>query len=335
MAPACPESPPPQTITAMSTLLSCSTTSSGCLRIILLVSRPKYSSRVRSLTTNSPEPGFIRTRAIDSLRRPVAETIRSLAISLESSCVRRFHGDGLLGGVGVLVARVDLQLLHQRAAEGGARQHAADGVLDEAGRLALQGLLRGELDEAARVHGVVDVLLVLPLLAREPDLVRVDHYHEVAAVGVRSEHGLVLAAQDAGDGGRRATEHLVLHVDDHPVALDGLLAAHHRLHLQRPREQKSPCGKPLKGGGRYANQPGVSTDMGTRYATRANRSAAPFGTGSCVLCPLILRRAARSSRRRSCALWLAALPSGPPAAGRAGRSSRAARRECPPGSATG
>src|SRR2546428_177823 len=173
MAPACPESPPPQTITAMSTLLSCSTTSSGCLRIILLVSRPKYSSRVRSLTTNSPEPGFIRTRAIDSLRRPVAETIRSLAISLESSCVRRFHGDGLLGGVGVL------------------------------------------------------------------------------------------AAQHAGDGGRRAAEHLVLHVDDHPVAPDGLLAAHHRLHLQRPREQKSPCGKPLRGGGRYANRSGVSTDMGT------------------------------------------------------------------------
>src|SRR2546428_5484273 len=152
MAPACPDSPPPQTITAMSTLLSCSTTSSGRLRIILLVSRPKYSSRVRSLTTNSPQPGFIRTRAIDSLRRPVAETIRSLAISLESSCVRRFHGDGLLGGVGVLVARVDLQLLHQRAAEGGARQHAADGVLDEAGRLAPPGPLRRGLDEAAPVQ---------------------------------------------------------------------------------------------------------------------------------------------------------------------------------------
>src|SRR5256886_13304375 len=125
----------------MSTLPNCSTSSSGCLRIILLVSRPKYSSSVRSLTTNSPEPGFMRTRAIDSLRRPVAETISSLAISLESSCVRRFHGGGLLGGVRVLVAGVDLQLLHQGAAEGGARQHAADGVLDEAGRLALRGPL--------------------------------------------------------------------------------------------------------------------------------------------------------------------------------------------------
>src|SRR5437660_2919765 len=160
MAPACPESPPPQTITAMSTLLSCSTTSSGCLRIILLVSRPKYSSRVRSLTTNSPEPGFIRTRAIDSLRRPVAETIRSLAISLESSCVRRFHGDGFLGGVGVLVARVDLQLLHQCAAEGGARQHAADCVLDEAGPLQLRCLLPGELAGAARVQGLRARVLV-------------------------------------------------------------------------------------------------------------------------------------------------------------------------------
>src|SRR2546423_3850882 len=126
MAPACPERPPPQTLIAMSTLFSCSTTSRGCLRIILLVSRPKYSSSVRSLTTNSPDPGFIRMRAMDSLRRPVAETISSLAISLESLSVDRFHRGRLLGGVRVLVASVDLQLLHQGAAEDGARQHAPD-----------------------------------------------------------------------------------------------------------------------------------------------------------------------------------------------------------------
>src|SRR5262249_25169456 len=241
IAPACPDSPPPQTFTAMSTLPTCSTTSSGCLRIILLVSRPKYSSSERSLTTNSPEPGLIRTRAIDSLRRPVAETISSFAgILWNPLCVRRFHRGGLLGGVRVLVAGVDLELLHQGAAEGGARQHAADGVLDQPGRLSLHGLLRGELHVPARIHGVVDVLLVLPLLAGEPDLVRVDHHHEVAAVGVRGERRLVLSAQHAGDGGRGAPQHLVLHVDDHPAPLDGLLAAHHRLHWKRLREQKNP-----------------------------------------------------------------------------------------------
>src|SRR5438105_6053810 len=127
----------------MSTLPICSTTSSGCLRIILLVSRPKYSSSVRSLTTNSPEPGFMRTRAIDSLRRPVAVTSSSLvAICLESLSVDRFHRGRLLGGVRVLVAGVDLELAHQRAAEDGARQHAADGVLDQPRRLARHRLLR-------------------------------------------------------------------------------------------------------------------------------------------------------------------------------------------------
>src|SRR5207245_11370886 len=64
----------------------------------------------------------------------------------------------------------------------------------------------------------------------EPDLLGVHHHHEVAAVRVRREDWLVLAAQDARDGGRGAAQHLVLHVDDHPVALDGLLAAHHGLH---------------------------------------------------------------------------------------------------------
>src|SRR6266446_5314083 len=43
-------------------------------------------------------------------------------------CVGRFHGGWLLGGVGMLVARVDLQLLHQRAAERGARPQSACGV---------------------------------------------------------------------------------------------------------------------------------------------------------------------------------------------------------------
>src|SRR5689334_5543031 len=170
MAPAWPDSPPPQTVMAMSTLPSCSTTSSGCLRIILLVSRPKYSSRVRSLTTKSPLPGFIRTRAMDCLRRPVAETISSLAILSRSLCVGRFHRGGLLGGVRMLIAGVDLELLHQGAPERGARQHPAHRVLDQPGGLALHGLLRGVALEAAREHGVVDVGLVLPLVAGQPDL---------------------------------------------------------------------------------------------------------------------------------------------------------------------
>src|SRR5216683_3124084 len=226
MAPAWPESPPPQTFTEMSTLPTCSTTSSGCLRIILLVSRPKYSSRVRSLTTNSPEPGFRRTRAIDSLRRPVAVTSSSLL----ALGIGRFHRGRLLGGVRVLVAGIDLQLLHESAAQVGAGQHAPDGVLDQPGGVARHRLLGRVLAEPARVLRVVDVLLVLPLVAGEPDLLGVHHHHEIPAVRVGREGGLVLAAQDARDGGRGAAQHLVLHVDDHPVALDGLLAAHHGLH---------------------------------------------------------------------------------------------------------
>src|SRR5438094_572931 len=226
MAPACPDSPPPQTVTAMSTLPACSTTSRGCLRIILLVSRPKYSSSVRSLTTNSPEPGFMRTRAIDSLRRPVAETISSLAISLGS---------------------FTRSPLPSRRASG---RHA----------------------------------------------------------GAR----------------RRAPQHLVLHVDDHPVALDGLLAAHHRLHLKKLREQKTPCGRPLRGGGRYAIRPGVSTD-----ATGAlfHRRRAPARQAR-------IPRAGRSSRRRRFSPWPAGRPSAPKAAGRRDRWRRRDPPECRRGSAT-
>src|SRR5438128_1525192 len=193
----------------------------------------------RSLMTMAPVPGFMRTRAMACLRRPVAVTMSSFAISAFLSGVLGFEDGRLLRGVRVLVAGVDLELAHQRAAERRARQHAADGVLDEPGGVARGGLPGAELLQAAREHGVVDVLLVVPLLAGQLDLVGVDDDDEVAAVGVGREDRLVLAAQDAGDGGRGAAQHLVLDVDDQPVALDGLLAAHHRLHCCSTKPERA------------------------------------------------------------------------------------------------
>jgi len=149
--------------------------------------------------------------------------------------------------VRVRVAGVDLQLLHQGAAQVGAGQHAPDSILDQPGGVAGHGFQGGVLAEPAGELRVVDVLLVLPLLAGQPDLVRVDHHHEVAAIGVRGEDRLVLAAQDAGDGARNPPQHLVLHVDDHPAPLDGLLAAHHGLHFEKAPRTKIPLRQAAEG----------------------------------------------------------------------------------------
>src|SRR5262249_9209993 len=46
---------------------------------------------------------------------------------------------------------------------------------------------------------------------------------------------LVLAAQDRRDGGGGTAQHLVLHVDHHPVARGGALAAHESRHEKAPK----------------------------------------------------------------------------------------------------
>jgi hypothetical protein len=60
-------------------------------------------------------------------------------------------------------------------------------------------LLGALLAQTAGEERVVVVLLAVPLVAGEADLVGVDDHHEVAGVGVGGERGPVLAAQDGGD----------------------------------------------------------------------------------------------------------------------------------------
>src|SRR3546814_2171091 len=84
----------------------------------------------------------------------------------------------LLGGVRVLGTLVDLELLVHRAAEGILRQHALDGGLDDALRVALQRLAEGFALEIADVPGEAVVHLVGQLVAGDVDLLGVDRSEE-------------------------------------------------------------------------------------------------------------------------------------------------------------
>ena len=72
MSVACPESPPPFTVTCTSNCPEVSVSSSGWRNTMREVSRPKYSSSERLLISICPDPGCNQTRATASLRRPVA-----------------------------------------------------------------------------------------------------------------------------------------------------------------------------------------------------------------------------------------------------------------------
>lgn len=127
---------------------------------------------------------------------------------------------GLLGGVRVRIASVDLELGEHVSGETVLRKHTLDSSFQHALRVGIEDLTRSLAAEAARMPAIGVVLLLVELAAGQLDFIRVDHDDEVAAVDVRGERGLVLAAKDRGDPGGEAPEDLVGCIDDVPVVLD-------------------------------------------------------------------------------------------------------------------
>ena len=69
-------------------------------------------------------------------------------------------------------------------------------------------------------------MFLVELLAGEDRLVNVDNDDEIAAVDVRGEVSLVLAAQKLGSGDSRAAQGLAGCVENVPFSLDGLFLSH-------------------------------------------------------------------------------------------------------------
>ena len=126
----------------------------------------------------------------------------------------------------MLGALVKLQAGSSGAADGVLGEHALDSQLHgELGALVHQ---RAVLDilEVANPAGVMIVVLLVELSAGENRLVNVDNDDEIAAVDVRGEINLVLAAQKLGGGDSRAAQGLASCVENVPFSLDGLLLSH-------------------------------------------------------------------------------------------------------------
>jgi len=120
--------------------------------------------------------------------------------------------------VRVIGTRVHLELGGDGTAELVARQHALDGLLDDAVGTGVHGLAQGLRLQAARETGVAVLHHAVTLVGRDRDLVGVDDDDEVAGVGVRGELRLVLATEDVGDLDGESTENHISGVDDVPGA---------------------------------------------------------------------------------------------------------------------
>ena len=126
----------------------------------------------------------------------------------------------------MLSAGVDLETVDGVAAKGVLGEHALDGQLHrELGALLHERAILDVL-QVADPAGVMIVVLVVELLAGENGLVNIHDDDEIAAVHVRGEVNLVLAAQQLGSGDSSAAQGLACCVEDVPFSLDVLFLSH-------------------------------------------------------------------------------------------------------------
>ena len=126
----------------------------------------------------------------------------------------------------MLSAAVDVQAGQRILGDDVAGHHAADGHTHGQLGLLLHQQAVGGLLQAAHPAGVGAVVLLLQLLAGQNGLLGVDDDHEIAAVGMGSVLGLVLAPQQGGGGSGGLAQGLAGRIEDIPLADDIALVSH-------------------------------------------------------------------------------------------------------------
>src|SRR5262249_55273280 len=124
----------------------------------------------------------------------------SVAISADPRILAVHRSDiqllGLLRLMLVLGSLVDPQVLHLRASQRAARDHALDRLDDDAlGKAALEALAQGLALDATGMAGVPVEDFPLGLAAGQAHLLGIDDDDVVAAIDVRRESRLMLAAE--------------------------------------------------------------------------------------------------------------------------------------------
>ena len=138
----------------------------------------------------------------------------------------------------MLGAGVDLQLRDLLPREPVLREHPLDRDAQHLGRAPVELLAQRAAAQAAGIARVAVVPLLVELVARDLDLLRVHDDHEVAGVDVRRVLRLPLAAERVGDLGRETAERLALGVDEIPLARD--LSRLGAVGLHRKRRTRGP-----------------------------------------------------------------------------------------------
>ena len=118
-------------------------------------------------------------------------------------------------------ALVDLELAEQLSAEGVVGQHPLNGFFDDPLRQASL-----EMGEALCLHAtgaarVAAIELLGGLVATHPNLVGIDHHHEITGIEVGGVSGLVFAPQHLGHFTGQTAEGLVGGINHVPLTVEG------------------------------------------------------------------------------------------------------------------
>lgn len=120
----------------------------------------------------------------------------------------------------VLSASVNAESGQSGAAQSRIGQHTLDCKLDSELGLCLHEGAVLDLFHVADIAGVMIIHLLVELVAGEDSLLSVDDDYMIAAVGVRSECGLMLAAKKDGSLNCYLAERLTGSIDDIPLTGD-------------------------------------------------------------------------------------------------------------------
>ncbi|EJX09186.1 ATPase [gut metagenome] len=147
---------------------------------------------------------------------------------------------GLLGGVRVFGAGIDLELLDHGVAKRSLREHTLDSDFESAARMLGLHFSESRFVDATRVAGMTVVRLLTSLFSAELQLVSVDNDDKVTRVNVGREFGLVLAAEAQSDFAGKTAEHLITGIDHEPVALNLKRLGREGLHCVSPNIKIKP-----------------------------------------------------------------------------------------------
>src|ERR1051325_11281112 len=131
-----------------------------------------------------------------------------------------FYRLWVLCGVRMGIAAIDLELAINRATEAVVRNHAAHRPFDQQLRMTRPPGSDTLGFVAAHVSGKAHIALLLFFFSGQPHFLGINHDNEVTSIDMRSEDGLLFATQQLCCLDGDAAEHLVLGVDDPPLARD-------------------------------------------------------------------------------------------------------------------